>query len=166
MFETLKELSKKDRFSIDDKNVISMCGEEDFTVHETRLYTQDEGELLIIDVNDYYLIAHNFGGDSRYYFYEINESGTIEDLEELGFRLLDDDNEYKERFKIKATKPILCKIHYGPIYNLSQDGNDGEINFCEYRTSNKQFPVLAMEENEDIITLYQGIRISESNIVI
>ncbi len=169
MFDVLKDLSPGDAFTIDDPKVFDFTQSEDFEVVEKKLYTGDEGDLLIIDTDGYYLVAHTLAGDPRYYIYEMNLSGTISELEDDGVSVLNDDGEFRERFSIKGQKPTPLTAVIGPIYGLNLEDTEVECTeaaCCEYRAKSKHYPVTLFEKCDTHFNVYQGFRISENSIVI
>lgn len=171
MYAALKDLTIGDQLSIDDKSVFGLTRQEDFEVMSSTLYSQEEGEVLIMEISDdFFLIAHTLNGDPRYYIYELNYDGSIEDVEEEGIRLLDSSNEFKARTKIKVgTKSITCKTLFDPVYDLiveSDSSIDQPVSLACYKTSSKTYPYLFAEVIGDFMSVYQGIRIQQTTIVI
>lgn len=171
MHTELKELQAGDQFSIDDKNVHALTHQEDFVVQSITVYSKEEGEVVIISIaDDTYLISHTLNGDPRCYVYELTYRGLIEEVEEEGIRVLDNDNQFKLRTKIKlGTESIACKTLNDPLYDVNiEAGRDADlaISVCEYKTSCKNYPFLFAEAIDDSINIYQGIRIQQTSIVI
>lgn len=171
MHTQLKELQIGDQLSIDDKSVHALTHQEDFTIQSLTIYAQEEGEVIIAAIaDDTYLISHTLNGDPRYYIYELTYHGLIEDVEEEGIKVLDNDNQFKPRTKIKlGTEIIACKSINDPLYDVTieigQDA-DSAISVCEYKTSCKNYPFMFAEAIDDLINIYQGIRIPSTSIVI
>src|SRR5690348_3320483 len=86
MIESLKKLSSGDLITIDNEKSKDMSGQEDFEITDIRSFTTEDGECIIITLEDYVLISHTLHGDEKYFFYEIDDSifdAIYEDDEEL-----------------------------------------------------------------------------------
>jgi hypothetical protein len=174
IFETLKELAAGDMLTIDDDDAREFTEAEDYEVVAVKLYSQDEGELLLIDLNRFYLAAHSFDGEPRYYLCELNASGDEDELEDDGYRLvLRDDPMPRKLYAGRNDREIPYQATIGPIYNLNVDRDDappeeeaGEIAACEYRGKTKNMTHILIEKLDAIFNVYQGFQISEGNIVI
>lgn len=171
MHTELKELLVGDQLSIDDKNVHALTHQEDFSIQSITIYSQEEGEVVIVTIaDDTYLISHTLNGDPRYYVYELTYHGEIEEIEEEGIKVLDNDDQFKRRTKIKlGTDVILCKAIHDPLYEVNIESGqdpDSSISVCEYKTSCKNYPFMFVETIDDFINVYQGIRIQQTSIVI
>jgi hypothetical protein len=181
MFESLKELSVKDSITIDDSKVKEFTEAEDYDIVNIKTYSCEEGEIVILELdNNYFMIAHTLSGDPRYYIYELNLSGTCEDLEDDGMSILNREGELKSRIAMRVNIGIRNRINltliatYGPIYGLTMDRNDQspdddfvELNFCEYKgRSKKHYRSTAVEQCDNIFNVYQGFRFSEKSIVL
>jgi hypothetical protein len=171
MHTKLKELQIGDQLSIDDKNVHALTHQEDFIIQSITVYSKEEGEVVLIAIaDDTYLISHTLNGDPRCYVYELNYHGFIEDVEDEGIKVLDNDDQFKLRTKIKlGTESIACKTLNDPLYDVTVEvGRDADlaISVCEYKTSCKNYPFMFAEAIDDFINIYQGIRIQQTSIVI
>ena len=175
MLEELKEIAQGEMLTIDNNEVKEFTGQDDFTVVGVKTYTQEEGDVLVADLDGYYLIAHTLDGEPRYYVTENAAAGDADSLEDDGFRLVQkDDAMPKKLYAGRNDREVPYKAKYGPVYGLSVERDDmpgddaGEIAFCEYRgkTKVRQASVVLLERTDGRYTLYQGFQIGESSVVL
>lgn len=176
MLEELKEIAVGEMLTVDNEDVLEFTTAEDFTVVNVKAYSQDEGEVAIVDLDGYYLIAHTLDGEPRYYVTELAASGEADDLEEGGFRLaLKDDSMPKKLYSGRNDREIPYKAKYGPVYGLNVERDDnppdddpGDIAVCEYRgkTKVKQLTTVFLERLDDHYNVYLGFQISEGSILL
>jgi hypothetical protein len=176
MLEELKEIAVGDMLTIDNADVLEMTDAEDFTVLGVKVYTQDEGDVIIIDLETHCLIAHTLGGEPRYYVVEKAASGSPDELEDDGFRLvLKDDSMPSKFYSGRNGGEILYKAKHGPVYGMNVERDDvppeeeaSEIAVCEYRgkTKSKPLSVVMLERLDEHYALYQGLQISEASIIL
>lgn len=161
MFNDLKELHIGEMISIDGKKVNKLTGNQDFTVSNIRLYSQEEGEIIFIDLENFYLVGHTFEGFPNYFFYEEND-----DLYEI-FK----NDEFSPKIKTyKNNKMFVYKIVTEPFYNLIPelplDEDVCEISCCEYISNSKFLSHVLIEKIDTNLTLYHGFKINKTNILI
>lgn len=176
MLEELKEIAVGEMLTIDNPDVLELTGTEDFTVVCVKSYTQDEGDVLIIDLDLYYLVAHTLLGEPRYYLVERTSSGTPDNLEDDGFRLiLRGEAMPRKLYSGRNDHEITYIAKHGPVYGMNVERDDsppeiepGDISICGYRgkTKIKLMSVILLERLDDCYTLYQGFQISEANILL
>jgi len=174
MLEELKELVPGEMLTIDDPDVREFTENEDFNVLGVKIYSQDEGEILFLDLDGYYLVCHTFDGDPRYYIYELNADGDEDDLSDDGFRLvLKDDPLPHKMYAGRNDREVLYKATIGPVYELNVDREDGpeeseggEIAVCEYRSKSKHHSHALIELLDTTFRVYQGFQISKNSIVL
>lgn len=170
MFESLKKITPATPLTLDDERANALTQKKDFESGRTRVYGQDEGEIVLIDLDEFCLVAHTFCGDPRYYVVEEGASGSLRSIETAGFPLLAGENDFRERSRLRlGGKVVGCKSHCGPVYGLTPDcGTDSppyEVAVCEYLTGSKQYPYMFALKEDGGYTVYQGVRIPESGIV-
>lgn len=173
MYDHLKELGAGDKFSVDHPAARTLTSQDDYEVRNVRLYTQEEGELLVLELEDHILIAHTLCGDPRYYVYEECVHGSIGDLDEEGVSPLDTGNEFRQRMKVRVGgKVVAAKAVCGPVYEMVVERNDTsgedpfEVACCEFRTNSKQHPFLLVVRQDDRLEVYQGVRVPEDALVL
>jgi hypothetical protein len=176
MFETIKELADGEMLTIDSPDVRDFTDAEDFEVAGVRSYSQDEGEIVFVDLNGFYLVAHTFAGEPRYYVYELTASGEADQVEDDGFRLASKSDSMPAKVYAGRTgSGVKYKATIGPVYGLNVDRDDagvtdeaGEIAVCEYRGKTKIRPLgaILIERLDDHLSLYRGLSIAEGSIVL
>lgn len=176
MLEELKEIEVGEMLTVDHADVLEFTGGDDFTVASVKAYTQDEGDVAVIDLDGFHLIAHTLDGEPRYYVTELAASGEVNDLEDDGFRLvLKDDSMPKKLYSGRNDREIPYKAKYGPVYgmNVERDDNPPEeeaddIAVCEYRSKAKTKPlsVVFLERLDAHYNLYRGFQIGEASILL
>lgn len=176
MLEELKEIAVGDMLTIDNADVLEMTNAEDFTVLGVKSYTQDEGDVIMIDLESHFLVAHTLDGEPRYYVVEQASAGSPEDLEDDGFRLaLKDESMPRKLYSGRNDREIPYKAKHGPVYGLNVERDDnppdeeaGDIAVCEYRGKTKAKPlsVIFLERLDEHYTLYLGLQIGEANILL
>lgn len=174
MIEALKELTQNDMLTIDAPEVKEFAEAEDFTVQSVKIYSQDEGEIVFLDLDGIHLVAHDFGGDPKYFVYELASTGTDEDMEDEGMSPVFKDNEPLPR-KIwvgRNDREIGYRPKIGPVYELNVDRNDSppddepsEIAVCEYRGKGEMTHIL-IEMLDTTLNVYQGFQVRESSILL
>jgi hypothetical protein len=170
IFETIKDLRTGDQLTIDDDEARQFTHQEDYEVSGVRILSQDEGEVVYVHLGGVAtLVAHTLGGDPRFYLYEHNFHGPVEDMENEGMIILDDDNDFRQRGKLKTgtNKSITLRCGHGPVYDLTNDNDcDDVVSVCEYRSSCKVYPFMLVEVASDTVSVFQGIRIAHTSLVV
>lgn len=171
MYDDIKELRSGNKISVDHPGVFALTQQEDFEVRGVRVFSQDDGEIVMVELDEFHLVAHTLTGDPRYYMYEEYASGTAAALDEEGLHPLDGE-EFRARMRVKAGgKAVQCKAVNGPVYGLAVDRDDRggdaqEVGCCEYRTSWKHHPLLLVVREDDRLVAYRGLRVPEDSIVL
>ncbi len=176
MLEELKEITINDMLTIDNEDVLEFTETEDFTIAGVKSYSQDEGDMVIIDLESHFLIAHTLNDEPRYYIVEQAACGSPDDLEDGGFRLII-KNEMMPRklYSGRNDREIIYFAKYEPIYGMNVERDDssldesaGEVSICEYkgRTKIKSLSVILLERLGEKYKLYQGLQISEASILL
>jgi len=174
MFEALKELTAGEMLTIDDGDVHEFTDAEDFNVVGVKVYSQDEGEIAFLDLDGFFLVAHTFDGDPRYYVYELNANGDEDELEDEGFRLIVKDEPLPRKlYAGRNDREIPYKATIGPVYELNVDRDDsteaddaGHVAVCEYRGKTRQMTHILIEMLDATFNVYQGFQIAEDSIVL
>jgi hypothetical protein len=176
MLEELKEITVGSMLTIDNTDVLELTDTEDFTVVSVKAYSQDEGDIAMINMENYYLIAHTLNGEPRYYVAERISSGRAEDLEDDGFRMvIKDDSMPNKLYYGRKDREIAYRAKNGPVYSMNIERHDGtsedepsDVAVCEYRgkTKVKLLSFILLERLDDRYAVYQGLQISESNILL
>lgn len=176
MFEELKEIPIGSMLSIDDPEAIQFTEYEDYRVIGVEVYSHEEsGELVILDLDGFYLIVHTFQGSPRYHLYELSSSGYEEDLNKDGFRLVfREENMPKFIIVGRNTKENAYKNLTGSISGLilernennSSESDHNDITISEYRGKSKTMTHIFLQKNDDNFTLFQGIKIDKGTIIL
>lgn len=172
MYDDIKELRSGTKISVDHPGVFALTQQEDFEVRGVRVFAQDDGEVVMVEMDDFYLVAHTLTGDPRYYVYEEYATGTASAMDEEGLHPLDGEGEFRPRMRVKAGgKAVPCKAVNGPVYGLAVERDDRggdaqDVSCCEYRTGWKQHPMLLMMREDDQLAAYRGLRVPEDSIVL
>lgn len=114
--------------------------------------SHETGELLLITLDSFEIIAHTFDGLPKYFICEFEESQESNDEFNSYFIL-----EFRKHQKLRQSSN-------SPIYDLNiERGNIELLNFCEYFSSGEVKKVFLLQ-NENETNVYIGKRIKEGEI--
>jgi hypothetical protein len=164
MLENIKDIQSDDVICFTEEDAIDFIGEEDLTVSEVRNYVADDGELVVVDMDEFYLVVHNFQSEEKYFIYLLIDEGSIEELEQGGFKFFNEDDEFRHKIVNREEgKPHV--FHYsevGAVYGLTREADGDESSFCEYKSASAQYDHILVERNEECARLMHGFEIDES----
>lgn len=176
MIEDLKEINVGDMITIDNEDVLELTNIEDFTILNVKSYTQEEGDVIIINLESHFLIAHTLNGEPKYCFLEKVANGSLSTIEDDGFRIIVKDESMPNKLYYgRNDREIAYRAKHDPVYGMNIERDDdptdeeaGEISICEYRgkTKIKSLSVIMLERLDDQYIIYQGLQISEANILL
>jgi diphthamide synthase subunit DPH2 len=171
MLEILKELQKGTILEFSNEDIIDFIESDQIGVSNVSvIQSDDDMELIIVEMDYFYLIAHNFDTDPRYYLYQMLDSGDIEDLEQNGYLFLNDDSDFRSKIvnREEGKAHVYKHSEIGAVYDLI--GNDEEeetsVAICEYISSSHHLShMLVLMANEETLKVFQGFEISEEDII-
>lgn len=167
MIEQLKDLTEGTLVAFDNEDVIEIADADELVVSEVRTCLTDDNEFVIVEMDDFCLVAHNFDTDPRYFFYQLLDSGTAEDLENDGYYFLTEEQDFRSK--------IVCRDDSrGHVYKHSEVGAlydvaDGEecVSLCEYVSNTHDLThMLVIKGEDDELLIYQGIEIAEDDFTV
>lgn len=169
MIEEIKELNPDDTITIEDESVEEFTGQTTFTVSEVRIYSNDDCEIVLVGLDEFYLIIHSVENNPRYFMYELQESGTVEDLIEEGYNYINDDDDFRKKIVIReeGKTNIFKHSELGAIYDLNVDRDDEaeqepySVSICEYISNNAYMPNIFIERVDDDANIFTGFEIEE-----
>ena len=171
MIEDLKISEDKTIFFTED-NLTTFIGQDQANIQEVHSYSIEDGEIVMCELDDeFYLVAHNFESDPRYFIYQVIDTGSQDDLEKSGYHFISEDEEFKEKIVISDDNKLAVYKHsdVGAIYSLeSEDEIDAEISICEFTSPSNYLSHILIERVEhdrhDIdVTIYQGFELDEDD---
>lgn len=166
MIDQLKELKERSTISIENTDAIDFLETEQSTLVNINICSIDDSEFIILELDDFYFVSHNFDIDPRYYLYQIINSGSIEDLEQDGYLFLNEDMEFRSKIVNKEnTKPIIYKhSDIGAVYELTENNSDNPIeSLCEYYSTSNYLTNMLIIKKEDELIILQGMEVSETD---
>ena len=155
MLETLKKLTASKMISLDDENIFNFTNNEDFTIESTELYQSEDSELLLLQINENYLIAHTLQDDPRYFIFEECAIDAINNLDDIPSEMEISKGEEMQLFEQQE------------VYSGLMDG-DQEICVYEYECRDERLIsaiTILVFDSIDHLKL-QGFEIDEKSIVI
>lgn len=169
MIEQLKDLEDGSLVVFDHDDVTAMSSTDQMEVTGVKVCAADENEFVIVELDDYYLVAHNFDTDPRYFFYQVLDSGTAEDLENDGYYFLTEDQDFRSKIVCRDDNRghVYKHSEVGAVYEMAVQTDDQEeiMSLCEYISNTHELThmiVIKSEEDEDLLIL-QGFEISEDD---
>lgn len=166
MIDQLKEIEKGTFFAFNNEEVISLAETDEAEVSSVKLYSTDENELVVIELDETYLVAHDFDTDPRYFFYQILDSGAIEDLENDGYYFLNEEQDFRNKIVCRddSRGHIYKHSEVGIVYDM-EDHEEETISICEYISNSHELSHILVIKNdeEDNLLILQGIEINEED---
>jgi hypothetical protein len=155
MINRLKKMKPKfgtDMLTVDDDAIFSFTGSKDLTI-TAKWHGYYEGNYIVfVELDTYYLIAHNLDGEPKY---------AVCELYDVGPEYLDSETEFLEKIKLRGGDSSV--VYEQTTTTLSDDDNSPSLS--EYITDD-DFDYMLVTKQEDVINVYRGITISESNIIL
>jgi len=147
MLETLKTLKINDMLTLDDETILNVTNREDFSVTYKKVLQCDEGECVILELDDYFLISYNLGGDEVHFLVELENGITpFSDVpEEITISVSGDEFNYQMS---------------------SVEWRCGDDVICEYYNDDEEFDKVILEQTPKNNHIYRGFAISEDSIII
>jgi hypothetical protein len=166
MIEELKNLQPEDTILFTDEQVLEFFEEEELTVTCVKVYSIDEAEMVIVEMEDLFLIAHNFQEDEKLFAYQLVNKGSPSDLEEEGFKFLSEDDDFRHKIVIREDGKAYSyrPSETGAIYNLNlENGDSQETSICEFLSSSARLNQIIIEYDGENARILQGIEINEES---
>lgn len=170
MLEMLKELQKGTVLEFSNEEIIDFIESDQTIVSKVDVIRSDDDmELVIVEMDYFYLITHNFDTDPRYYLYQMLDCGEIEDLEQSGYLFLTDDSDFRSKIinREEGKSHVYKHSEIGANYNLIGDTDEDEmsVSVCEYTSSSHHLShMLVLMTNDETLKIFQGFEISEEDI--
>jgi hypothetical protein len=114
------------------------------------------------------LVAHNFDTDPRYFFYQLLDSGTAEDLENDGYYFLTEDLDFRSKIVCRddSRGHVYKHSEIGAVYDMT-DESDEIVSLCEYVSNTHDMThMLVIKQDDDELVILQGIEIGEDDFTI
>lgn len=170
MIEELKELQSDDIIILLEDEAIEFTGMEEMTVTGVRVYTSDDSELVMVEMDDFYLVAHNFQSEEQYFIYQLVDEGDVSDLEDNGYKFLNEDDDFRHKIvnREEGKAHVFTHSETGAIYGLTKtrddEGDDQEVSLCEYKSNSAQYNHILIEQEDGHTRICQGFEITEFEI--
>jgi len=152
MIDDLKELHHNDMLTIDNEICRQITGLEDFTINQIDYVQTDSEQIVLIEIDDYYLIATDIGGIEKF---------AICELFDEGISYLDSDESFLDKIKLKGGEG---SINY--ICSDMSSTSESDFTFCEYTTNEDYYNYLIIQQSPYVVNVYRGVTIDENNIVL
>lgn len=162
MMEELKELQEDSVVFFTNEEAVELFDGEEMRVTGVKVYSTDDGEMVVVEMDEFYLVAHNFQSEEAYYVYRLVDSG--EDLEDEGYKFLKDDGDFCQRIAIRNEEGKAQVYHHsdvGPLYGVTRD--DAEVSLCEFQSNSADLTHILIEKDDDGASIMQGFEISEDD---
>jgi hypothetical protein len=147
MIETLKNLKINDMITLDDELILNTTHREDFKITDKKILQCEDGECVILELDDFHLISHNLGGDEMHLLVQIEN-------------ILPVNSEVPEEVKISYNNN---EIYYQIV---SVEWQCGDEIICDYENDDEEMNKVILEKTLENDTIYRGFEISEDAIVI
>lgn len=164
MIEDIKETQVEDVICFTDEDAIDFLGEEELVVSDVRNYVSDDNELVVIDMDEFFLVVHNFQSEEKYFLYQLIDEGNVDELEQSGFKLFNEDDEFRHKIvnREDGKAHVFNYSEVGAIYSLTKEEDGDESSFCEYTSNSAQYDHILVEKEDENIRLLQGFEIDEN----
>lgn len=170
MIEEFKNLQPEDTIVFADDQVIDFFEEEELTVTGVRIYSSDDDtEMVIVEMDEFYLVAHNFESDEKCFVYQLIDEGETGDLEDEGYKFLNEDDDFRHKIVIREDGKtfVYHPSDTGAIYGLSRERADNdsdepqEVSICEFTSSSARLGYILIEREDDKAYIMQGFEVEE-----
>jgi hypothetical protein len=171
MIEQLKELEPSAIVIFDTEDVAAITDTDEMEVSEVRICAADDNEFVIVELDEFYLVAHNFDTDARYFFYQVLDSGAAEDLENDGYYFLTEEQDFRSKIvcRDESRGHVYKHSEVGAVYEMSDQNSETEeiVSLCEYISNTHDMThMLVIKNEEDELLILQGIEITEDDFTI
>lgn len=168
MIEELKNLQIEDTIFFSNDQVVDFFEEEELTITDIKIYSSEDAEMIAIEMNEFYLIVHNFESDEKYFAYQLVTEGNTEDLEGEGYKFLNEDDDFRHKIVIRddGKTSVYHPSDTGAIYGLTKEkrNNDSEeVAVCEYFANSDKLEYILIERGDDSACIFQGFEIKETD---
>lgn len=155
MIELLKELQSGEMITIDHDGVKELANSEDLTITDISCYEVEDGQVCVVSLDQFTLIAYEVADVVRYFFYEILDDGRGKNKY---FR----NGEFVRQFKVQLDdkKTAFMRVEECPLVT-----EDEAAYFCQYK-SESYFDSIMVTISEDHWFVYLGMEIEEQHILI
>lgn len=174
MIEDFKTLEPEDTILFTDNQVIDFFEEEEMTVTGVRVYSLDDTEMVIVEMEDFCLVAHNFETEEKFFVYQLIDEGDTGDLEDEGYKFLNDEDDFRHKIVIRedGKASVYHPSDTGAIYGLTREKYDGdedgggepqEVSICEFQSSSARLSKILIEREDDRAYILQGFEINDDS---
>jgi hypothetical protein len=165
MIEQLKDLEAGTTLFLGE-DAAEVIGVDQTNVVSVEMCATDDGEFTIVELENQYLVAHDFDTEPKYYIYQILDSGNAKELENDGYFFLNDERDFRSK--------IVCKDDVsGHTYTHSEIGAIYDIDsceisaICEYTSKTHEMShILIIKKEDEMLLILQGIEVSEDDIAV
>jgi hypothetical protein len=172
MIEELKNLQAEDTIIFKHDQVIDLFEGEEMTVTGVRVYTSDDCEMVVVEMDEFYLVAHNFQSDEMCFVYHLVDEGDIGSLEDTGYKLLNEDDDFRHKIVIRDEGKTLVYHHSdtGAIYGLTREriddesGEPQEVSLCEFKSNSSRMNYILIEREDEYAQIMQGFEVKKKYI--
>jgi hypothetical protein len=172
MIEEFKNMQSDCIIKFSNESVIDFLEEEELTVTGVKVYSSDDDtEMVIIEMDDFYLVAHNFESEEKCFIYQLVDEGTTNELEDEGYRFLNDDDDFRHKIVIREDGKSFTyhPSDTGAIYGLTREREDNEsdepqeVAICEFVSNTARLDHILIEREDDLAFIMQGLEINEED---
>jgi hypothetical protein len=169
MIEELKTLEVDDTIIFSDEQVIDFFEDEEMTVTGIRVYKVDDNEMIVVEMDEFYLIVHNFQSEETCYVYQLVDEGDTGDLEDDGYKFLNEEDDFRHKIVIREEGKTQVYHHSdtGAIYDLTRERDDEgsdepvEVSLCEFISHSGRLTHILIEREDERALIMQGFEIDE-----
>lgn len=171
MIDELKNLQVEDTIFFTNDQAIDFFEEEELSVTGIKIYSSDDSEMVIVEMDEFFLVAHNFESDEKFFAYQLIAEGETGELEDEGYKFLNDDDDFRHKIAIRedGMTVVYHPSDAGAIYGLSKEKTDSdsdepnEVAICEYVTNSELLEYILIEREDDCASIMQGFEIEEKD---
>lgn len=172
MIDELKNLKVEDTIFFPNDQVADFFEEEELTVTGIKTYSSDDAEMVIVEMDEFYLVVHNFESEEKCFAYQLVTEGNTGDLEDEGYKFLNDDDDFRHKIVIREEGKtfIYHPSDAGAIYGLTRERTDNdseeepqEVAICEYIANSARLEHILIEREDDNAYILQGFEIGEDD---
>jgi len=153
MIDEIARLELGSMISIDDEVSKRFTSQEDFVVGDIQDFSIEGVSILVVELNDYWLVATDLHGETTC---AICESYG----EEIDY--IDDNDDFAEEINIHMGEDDVFYQKGQALYSDEYD----IPSFCEYFSQNNYINYLLIQEGAESITAYRGMAIEPENIIL
>lgn len=153
MIENLEELNTKMMISIDNSDSYQLTGLEDFEIANINIIEIDDTKTIIIESDDFFIIATNISGDEVYAICE-----NYNDDEQY----FTDDECFMEEIELAGGEEVSVYTKHAEI----ADESSMEDNLIAEYKSNDWFNFLLIRYTNNQTITYRGVEISDNDIIL